>query len=281
MDSQPYEALEAPLDLGEATDVGRERENNEDGKLLDRERGLLIVCDGMGGMAAGEKATETALVTLDAFLHKDRIEAAAQDGDAGLHALLGEAFRQADAAVRELQQQRRSWRGMGCTVVAALLRNDRLHLGNMGDSRAYLFRPQEEPALLTVDHTVAAELVKQGDLTPEQARHHALRHQLCATLGHASTEYPPAFQSIPLHPGDQIVLCSDGLWDLVEAEEIARILHQAPDAQQAAQDLIDAANNAGGEDNITVLVLRMKGPFPSTSKPSLQNAEELGKGLPA
>lgn len=275
---------EVKLDAGQGTDQGKERENNEDKLLFVPERGLFIVCDGIGGMNAGERAAEQAIATLDRVLDEPALETSRQKEDKSLNELMTRAIHVANDEIRVLQQERRMWNGMGCTVVAGALQGGNLHLTNLGDSRAYLLRNgTTEPQVLTSDHTVAAELVKQGDLSAEEARHHMLRNQLTSALGHLDPKYPPYSITISLQTGDRIVLCSDGLWDMVKDAEIARITLNAPSAQRAADDLIVAANEAGGDDNITVIVLHVleiaATSFHSVAPPAGVVSEDLNRTL--
>ncbi len=246
------------LDFAAGTDIGRKRENNEDGALCLPEQGMWVVCDGMGGMAAGEQATARALQMLEAQLTAQALETARGEGMAALQTLLGAALQAADADIREVQKSKRAWRGMGCTVVLAVQDGHSLHIVNMGDSRAYLIRSGQTPRLLTKDHTMAAELVRQGDLSPERARHHMLRNHLTSALGHSNPEHSPHFETVELSPDDLVVLCSDGLWDMLEDMEIARIATEAATISEAVTNLIAAANDAGGDDNITVILLKVQ-----------------------
>lgn len=105
---------------------------------------------------------------------------------------------------------------------------------------------------------MAAELVRQGDLSPERAWHHMLRNHLTSALGHSNPEHPPHFETVELAPDDLVVLCSDGLWDMLEDSEIARIATETPTTSEAVTNLIAAANDAGGDDNITVILLKVQ-----------------------
>lgn len=236
------------------SDVGQDRDNNEDGFLMLSERGAWIVCDGMGGMAAGELATEIALAAAELVLSPDRISEGVAAGEAATRALLREAVAAADAAVKEKQREARRLRGMGCTLVAALYDGVRLHIVNLGDSRAYLIS-EGAMRLLSVDHTYAAELVRMGEITESEARHHRMRHQLTVAIGHMRQESAPDFACVTPRAGDRLLLCSDGLWEMVTDAEIARIVRESHDPEAAVERLIEAANAAGGDDNITAVLL--------------------------
>ena len=225
------------------TDVGRVRAGlpNEDGYLDQIDRlGLVAVADGMGGHNAGEVASATAL---------EALRAAVASGEP-----LREAIEGANEAVLEKSESNREFYGMGTTLTAGMLGTDgSLTIGHVGDSRAYLSR-DGELRQVTDDHSLVEELVRGGELTPEQAEVHPQRSIITRALGIDPRvdvdEYP-----IELQPGDRILLCSDGLTTMVRPEEIANILGREPDPRRAAQLLVDAANAAGGEDNITAVIV--------------------------
>lgn len=234
------------------TDTGKLREDNEDKFLCDVERRLFVVCDGMGGEAAGEQASEAAVHSLSQFLTADRLAEALNAGQEKVESLLCEALREANHVIVGIAESNPDWEGMGSTVVVALLSDGTLHLANLGDSRAYLVRGTK-PEVLTCDHSVAASLVKLRLLSPSEARSHPLRNQLTATLG-LPDFMEPAFATVPLQAGDRVVLCSDGLWDMLPDGDIARLASANDDPRAAVQNLIAEANAAGGHDNITAVV---------------------------
>jgi len=222
---------------------------------------LFVVADGMGGMAAGEQASREVVRVLQEVLTLERIR---QMEEGGGEALLREALQQANDTLLAVAQQHPEWRGMGSTAVVALLQGDTLHVANLGDSRAYLVR-RGQLRMLSRDHSVIAELVERGMVLEEEAGSLNLRNQLTASLG-GEEWVAPAYTAVTVQPGDRIVLCSDGLWDLVPDREIARLTWGHPDPQEAVQSLIDAANLAGGLDNITVIVIAVESPrIPPTS----------------
>ena len=263
------------------SDRGRSRPNNEDALLCACERHLFIVCDGMGGHAAGEVASREAIKALDEVLAAERLAQALGEGEESTKGFLREALQQANDRVVALGQENPSWSGMASTAVIAVLNGNRLHVSNLGDSRAYavpgphrleacpepfgfaqgkLRRRDGAPTsgddirLLTTDHSVAAALMQQGRLTREQARLHPLRNHLTASLG-VPQAVAPAYASVEVNSGDRIVLCSDGLWDMLTDAEIAQMATAYRDPHEAVKALISAANAAGGLDNITVIVV--------------------------
>ncbi|MCZ7527900.1 MAG: Stp1/IreP family PP2C-type Ser/Thr phosphatase [Acidimicrobiia bacterium] len=223
-----------------ATDVGRVREENEDGFLVDERVGLYAVADGMGGHRAGEVASATAL---------EALRASVAAGSAVRDAVLA-----ANAAVHEKAAGDAELAGMGTTLTAATLAaGGTLLVAHVGDSRAYVLR-DGELRQVTVDHSLVEELVREGRLTPEQATVHPHRSIITRALG-VDAEVEVDLYSVELRPGDRVLLCSDGLTSMVRPDGVATVLRREDDAERAARALVDTANAAGGEDNITVVVV--------------------------
>ncbi len=232
----------SPLKLVAAgvTDVGRVRDGNEDDLLVDARTSLVAVADGMGGHRAGEVASATAL---------EALRAAVANGQP-----IRDAIAVANAAVVEKSTSDPELQGMGTTVTAGTLASGgTLLVGHVGDSRAYLVR-DGELSQVTKDHSLVEEMVREGELTPEQAEVHPQRSIITRALG-IDPDVEVDVYPIELHAGDRILMCSDGLTTMVRPDEIAGILGREDDAEQAAQQLVDAANAAGGEDNVTALVV--------------------------
>jgi PPM family protein phosphatase len=226
--------------VGARTDVGQVRSHNEDGFLTDEP--LFAVADGMGGHQGGEVASRIALETLGG-LHR-------QDGG-GLD--LREAVRLANRAVLDRASGNRDLEGMGTTLTALRAEGSRVRLAHVGDSRAYLLR-DEDLRQLTEDHTLVHRMVQEGKLTEEEAEIHPHRSILTRALG-VDQELTVDQGSHEVEPGDRLLLCSDGLTSMIDEARIADILSEHGNPQDAADRLVDAANEAGGQDNITVLVL--------------------------
>jgi protein phosphatase len=240
------------LITGAATDVGRVREGNEDAYLVDDATGLVAVADGMGGHRAGEVASATALEALRAAITHGRP--------------LRESMQDANEAVFTKSLTDEELRGLGTTLTAAtLVTGGTVLVGHVGDSRAYLLH-DGELRQVTVDHSLVEELVREGRLTADEAAVHPQRSIITRALGvDASVEvdvYP-----VELAPGDRLLLCSDGLTGMVQAETIAATLRREEDPARAAAALIDAANVAGGEDNITAVVVAVTDDPPLRSVP--------------
>lgn len=232
---------------GSATDVGRVRTSNQDLSL--EEGNLFAVADGMGGHVGGEVAARTAIDALrSAFLRDASVTG------------LREAVVEANSAVWERGQAQIDLRGMGTTLTAVALvtgedSRDVIALANVGDSRAYVWS-QGRIAKVTVDHSLAEEKYRQGELTEAEAAVHPQRHILTRALG-VSSSVDVDMWKLHLAAGDRILLCSDGLTNEVGVDEIAQVLGSIADPVEAAQALVDAANEHGGSDNITVVVVEV------------------------
>ena len=257
------------------SNVGRIREINEDNFLTGRT--VFAVADGMGGHAAGEVASEAALMPLreiDGGTYRD--PQAATDA-------LSHAVSQANELVLERAAADPDLRGMGTTLTTVMVRGSRLHLAHVGDSRAYLLRAGMLE-MLTEDHTLVNQLVKEGRLTEEQAASHPQRSVITRAIGvELGVQVDTMVEPLELAPGDQVLLCSDGLTGPVSESLIAEILMTEDDGDIACRRLIDAANAGGGPDNITCVLLRVEGdgtvtapaamPGPATSSDDDATAE--------
>ena len=230
---------------GAATDVGRVREINEDRFLQRDDLGLFAVADGVGGHQAGEVASQTSVETIESAFIEPTTE--------GLVA----AIKQANEAVWHLAQSAAEKRGMGTTLTAvALVSEDgeeHLAVANVGDSRVYLFQ-RGELSQLTEDHSLVEELVREGQITREDARVHPQRSIITRALGMEPQVRVDHLQLIP-YQGDRLLLCSDGLTNEVPDDRIESTLRRIGDPQEAAQELVRQARAHGGNDNITVVVV--------------------------
>jgi len=240
------------------TDIGRVREHNEDkydgfqpddGAVLARRGEAWAVADGMGGHAAGQRASERGLrAFLDAYL--------APDGPAGVADALRFAAERANAEVCRLAAEDARLHGMGSTLVALALRGDVATVAWVGDSRALLFRCGEPPALLTRDHSWVEEQVRAGEMTPDEAARSTRRNVITRCLGLA--DHPGAdIEAVRVREGDVFALISDGVSNHVDAEGMARRI-EGRGLCEAARDIVDDALAAGGTDNATVLLVRIE-----------------------
>jgi PPM family protein phosphatase len=237
------------------SDTGQVRTNNEDACFVDAERGLFIVSDGMGGALGGEVASKIVVEALPAMI-TERIARITESSNASIHACLSDAIRDLSQRVLNVATARIELRGMGATVVLVLIRDGKAHIANMGDSRAYLLR-NERLAQLTADHSIVAILVQRGDITPEEAKTHPARSQLSRVVGMQGDGYPDV-RTIKLRNNDRLMLCSDGLTNMLTSRTIAGLLRKHDNPSEACSALVNAANEAGGRDNISVVVISWK-----------------------
>lgn len=230
--------------FGARTDVGYTREHNEDSLLV--QPPLYVVCDGMGGHEAGEVASEIAVRELRAHAPAE------PDADA-----LGRAVDEANLAIIRAVSEGVGREGMGTTCTAAMLEGDHLAIAQCGDSRAYLLH---NGALqqLTRDHSLVADLIERGEIQPEEARTHPWRSYITRALGLDPRIHADLYE-LSVDAGDRLMLCSDGLYSLVEDAQICRIMAAHADPQAAANALVDAALAAGGNDNVSVIVVDAMG----------------------
>lgn len=238
------------------SDVGRVRTSNEDSMGLFPELNLYVVADGMGGHAAGEVASSMAVTTI-------REVFSLNGGGPTLSPVqrLLKAIQAANYKIYQTGKHTPALSGMGTTVVSVFLDQEAAYIGYVGDSRAYLIR-QNEITQLTTDHSLINEYLKKGMLTPEEAEHHPLKHVLSRALGTAP-EVEVDSLTLPLKSGDLLLVCTDGLSNTVTPLSILQILRRSgrESLEKVCQLLIEEANNHGGIDNTTVVILKcMDGP---------------------
>lgn len=221
-----------------ATDIGLVREGNEDSYLVDEP--LFAVADGMGGHRGGEVASQLALETVEKLFRTGA-------GD------LAEQVREANRAVFERSVVDRKVAGMGTTLTAALVEGDRIRLAHVGDSRAYLLRGGELRRL-TEDHTLVHRMVTEGEISEKEAEGHPQRSVLTRALG-VDVFVDVDDDVVQVRSGDRLLLCTDGLTGMVPEDEIKEMLRGIADPSEAAERLVRAANEAGGVDNTTVVIL--------------------------
>ncbi|GAC1566724.1 MAG: hypothetical protein NVS3B14_10500 [Ktedonobacteraceae bacterium] len=287
MDQQNCSVRKAELRVTAAgcSDTGRVREQNEDAialcepsdqALLAQLGRLYLLADGAGGHAAGEVASKMAVETISAAYYHQMLAQEVAEGKFGSSDVLQQldasfadldapivhirrAFSTAHTRIRERASLIPAYYGMVTTCIAAVVKAARLVIAHVGDSRAYLIRPSPTGttsiARLTRDHSMGEELVRVGAISPEQAQDSPSRHVLIRALGGTSqNDIGPDITTCAIQAGDQLVLCCDGLWNMLKDEQIAPVVSRnTPEA--ACNELVQMANQAGGEDNISVIVL--------------------------
>ncbi|MDG4476481.1 PP2C family protein-serine/threonine phosphatase [Thiovibrio frasassiensis] len=231
------------------TDTGMVRGHNEDSFCSLRNRRLFVVADGMGGHNAGEIASRLAIEALLESLSEEKIREI-RGNDEKIHQSMLEAFHHANQAVMNKASADETMKGMGCTMVACLLDENRLHTCHVGDARCYL---SEKGVLkqITTDHT-AVTYVQRIDANNKEIQ--VPRHVVTRAIGFNSPEGPEYHKNIVL-PGTRVLLCSDGLWNMIDHTHIEQILLNASSPEKASETLVKAANDQGGRDNITALVI--------------------------
>lgn len=247
------------IEFGARSDIGRMRHNNEDSFRVAPEIGLFVLSDGMGGQSSGEVASRLASETvlthcLEAWQNPSLpLTGTPADGTSPSGNRLASAVRLANRAVHQAAQKNDAQRGMGATIVAVMLAEERATIAHVGDSRAYRLR-NGELELLTQDHSFIAEQVRQGFMTEQEANNSNLQNVLLRAIG-ADSEVDVEVNEELFTEGDTLLLCSDGLTKELSDARIAEVLNAFDDPEAAAQQLIKLANDAGGSDNISVIVL--------------------------
>lgn len=251
------------VQIGSKTDIGRVRKNNEDACRVLSDLRLFIISDGMGGESHGELASEIAGDTITEYCSQNPEDVFAPYGEALRPDLsektnrLAQAVRLANRRIFQAALDNPQFRGMGATVVTAWLDAERLSLVHVGDSRAYLLRSGALKPL-TADHTLVAEQIRRGLIKPEESRLSKVQNVLIRALGAQATVELDATECTLL--GDDVVLlCTDGLTRMVDDSEIAAALLESRDAQTSADRLVLLANEHGGEDNVSVIVVQVGG----------------------
>jgi PPM family protein phosphatase len=231
------------VEVAYRTDTGRQRHANEDSYFA--RSPVFAVADGMGGAQAGEVASR---IAAGAFEGRD-------EGEGPAEGQLAEIAQEANHEIHKLAQEDSSRAGMGTTLTAAMLSDDEVALGHVGDSRAYVLR-DGELRRLTKDHSLVEELRRQGRLTEEQAEEHPQRSIITRALG-PEPKVDVDTMTFPARDGDVFLLCSDGLTTMVSDEQITEILAGSKNLRSAVNGLVDAANQGGGRDNITAVAFRV------------------------
>ena len=260
-----------PLDVASLSHPGMVRTHNEDSIFVDGDAGLAVLADGMGGYSAGEVASGIAVNVISGGMLPELgsgRELSKVDIGSGLtHAalILQQQIALANKGIYEAAQARPECAGMGTTLVAAVFYGNRVSIGHIGDSRCYRLRG-DKLEQLTHDHSLLQEQIDSGMLTPEQAKYSLNKNLVTRALG-IEAVVPADIAEYRVEPDDIYVLCSDGLTDMVEADAVRDVVvAKRGDLAQAAAELIDIANQNGGRDNISVVLIRVPAEFlPSAS----------------
>lgn len=260
-------SLSDALEIAVRTDSGMVRGHNEDAVFANPHYGIAILADGMGGYNAGEVASGMATTLLSsefeaAFSVTPPFRLDPLTGDRFAHRCIQEKIAESNAAIFHAAESEPQYAGMGTTLVTTLFYDDAVTVAHIGDSRLYRLRGTEFVAM-TRDHSLLQEQIDRGFITEEQARHSHNRNLVTRALG-VDPEVDVEMHDFPVQVGDIYLLCSDGLNDMVEDAEIAATLRQPnPDLDRVAAQLIQKANDNGGRDNVSVILIRIRQPFPA------------------
>lgn len=236
------------------TITGNFRDNNEDSFFVDEEARLFVVADGMGGQSAGEKASAIAIELIPKKLNQ--LLDFSNEPEGQIVDKIDQAVEYANAEIMALGEVESSYRNMGTTVVFAIRVGGKLWVGGIGDSRVYLFRDGKLKQL-TTDHSLTQALLDAGTISEEEAATHRYRNMLYRYLGTKEGGTGTGAKSFTPHPGDRLLLCSDGVTDGAEDGVICEILGQEADPQQASERIVMAAQDGGSKDNITSIVIEV------------------------
>lgn len=259
------------------SDVGRERDQNEDSFYADDDRGLYIVADGMGGHASGEVASSTAIQVVSREIGARRAEiqpkpTAKADKDR-LATVARLAVQKACVEIFEKSRSNNQHAGMGCTLTMLLVVDDKAVMAHVGDTRLYLCRDGKADQV-SADHTMANELMQAGLIDKDEASHHQYSHVLSRALGPQKSVRVDTLV-LDVTPGDRFLLCSDGLHELIEDETwLARQMVGGEDLEAVAEELVSYANTAGGHDNITAVVVEIR-----PDEPEIEIVDEMSVDL--
>ncbi|PPE66863.1 Stp1/IreP family PP2C-type Ser/Thr phosphatase [Caldimonas caldifontis] len=239
------------------TDPGRARDNNEDSVAVDEQAALAVLADGMGGYNAGEIASGMATAFIKSELGRWLTEASASASDTDVRRAMDICVENANRAIYNAANSNPQYAGMGTTLVVAVVREGRLLVGHIGDSRAYRLR-SGKLSQITKDHSLLQEQIDAGLITPEQAAYSSNKNLVTRAVGVEDTVLLETHLH-DLQPGDLILMCSDGLSDMIDDAEIAAVLQSTNDLPAVGAALVAAANAAGGRDNIAVILVRVQG----------------------
>lgn len=253
----PAHAASITLEFFSATDTGRARNNNEDSVAVDEASALVVLADGMGGYNAGEVASGMVTSFVRSELARWLSEASEQATDADVRRAMDICVDNANRAIFNAANSNPQCAGMGTTLVVGVFREARLLLGHVGDSRAYRLRGSRL-SQLTHDHSLLQEQIDSGLISAEQAAFSSNKNLVTRAVGVEDT----VLLEMHMHdvlPGDTYLLCSDGLSDMIDDESIAQLLIGCATLPEATDALVAAANEAGGKDNISVVLARVRG----------------------
>jgi PPM family protein phosphatase len=229
------------------TNPGRIRPNNEDFFVIDNQKSLYLLADGMGGHNAGEVASQGVCKLFEKYFEYP---------EENIKNHMVDVFKKVNNIIFTQSSKDESLKGMGATFIACYIKNGIAHLCHAGDVRAYRFR-NENLKQITEDHSSVASLIKQGFITEEQAKEHPLRSRVSRAVGINKNTFPD-YNQIVLNKNDTILLCSDGLWNMLDNNNILEVLSKPDKIEEKCRELLKKANNEGGKDNVTAILIEIK-----------------------
>lgn len=241
------------VQIGLKTDRGLKRRNNEDAYFVIPEDKVYMIADGLGGYNSGEVASRQTVSLLADRIKENPI--AQVQGTENIRDYLVNAIKEVNKKIWVMAASNEEYKNMATTLVLVYIHRKQAYIANVGDSRAYLFR-KSELVQLTEDHSIVAEMVKAGQIEKEEARRHPERNQITRAIGAEETVIPNIYE-VRIEKDDMILLCTDGLYGELSDDKIVDILKRSENMSEACTDLVTEANRAGGNDNITVVCLKL------------------------
>lgn len=238
--------------VGQLSHKGNVRPNNEDSIYSSRNRDLFIIADGMGGHTAGEVASKTAIKKVRYFI-KTRAENYDKTGE-GFLSLISDAIKYANRLIFSASNKDENLKGMGTTLIAAFAYGNKVYIGHVGDSRAYIIN-NNSINQITSDHSLAEELYRNGSITKEEALNHPQKNIITRAIG-CNSSVKADLYTAEIWEGETLILCTDGLSNMVNNDDIFRIVKETQNINECANKLVNAAIQAGGLDNTSVIVIR-------------------------
>jgi serine/threonine protein phosphatase PrpC len=260
-------SLASKFNCVELTDTGRVRDHNEDAIGTNVDAGLMVLADGMGGYNAGEVASSIAVKTVrelvtEAVLRVDRTAAEPETGMMRQTIVLRDAIARANKVIHQTAKSQPQCEGMGTTIVACLFFDNRISIAHVGDARLYRWR-KNQLEQITLDHSLLQELVDRGFYSPEEAQRSTNRNYVTRALG-VEAAVQVEIQELEVQPEDVYLLCSDGLPDMVDDDDIHLTISTfSANLETVGQQLIQLSNDHGGKDNISVILAHVREPFPA------------------
>ncbi len=240
--------------VGFKSNPGRKRDKNEDSLFVMPKENLYIVADGVGGSNCGEVASGTAVTYMAEYAKEKAFDEIEIDSEISVE--LYKCLSEANRKIFFMAKENEKMKGMATTLVAAVIKKKKAYVLNIGDSRAYIYRGTDELEQITEDHSYVNSLVKMGVITEDEAKDHKSGHMITRALGTDEIVEPDLFR-VDINEGDIIILCTDGLYDEVSNDRIIELINKYETMPELASELVEAANKAGGNDNITVICLRV------------------------